>query len=323
MCNKSSKMKLLNDGEYCGRKRKMLFKHELNGWESWKKIITSCEVFAPMIYSIFGKEGLPINTLKNFPIATNAVFRVDNYVIKIYAPDETGVNDTDNTEPIVYEYAYDLGLPVPKIMARGVYHDKYLFEYIIMEYVKGIPFDRACMTASIQEKQYYIRQLREILYQFNKPVYNLIPKMDLIGRAINNERWNGLSDSLVSELISRAQTLSYENLVLAHGDLSSSNLIIDSNNKLWVIDFGEAQLAPPYYELVSIIFILFKWDKILVKEFAAECDSEVFISRLIDVIAIHDFAGDILKTFFKDINVEPNSVSDISMLKKLLLKQLS
>ncbi len=51
--------------------------------------------------------------------------------------------------------------------------------------------------------------------------------------------------------------------------------------------------------------------------------SEAFISRLIDVIAIHDFAGDMLKTFFKDINVEPKSVSHISTLKELLLKQLS
>lgn len=302
---------------------KMLFKHELNGWESWNKIATSCEVFAPIIYSIFDREGLPINTIHNCAIATNAVFRVDNYVIKIYAPVETGVNDGNNTEPVVYKYAYDLGLPVPKLISHGVYRDKYQFEYIIMEYVEGIPFDRACMIASIEEKRNYIRQLREILDQLNRPLDNLIPKSDLIGRAINNERWKGLSESLVAELIGRAKTLSYENLELAHGDLTPGNLIIDSNNKLWIIDFGEAQLVPPYYELVSIIFVLFKWDKFLVREFVGECDIEAFISRLIDVIGIHDFAGDMLKTFFKEMDIDPKSVSGISILKKLFLKQLS
>lgn len=49
------------------------------------------EEFTPLVRKIFLREGLEFTCLENLTPGTNAAFRTGNYVVKIFAPRESGM----------------------------------------------------------------------------------------------------------------------------------------------------------------------------------------------------------------------------------------
>jgi thiamine kinase-like enzyme len=45
--------------------------------------------------------------------------------------------------------------------------------------------------------------------------------------------------------------IEYQYFVLIHGDLSPRNLILDADNRVWLIDWGCAGIYPPIFEAAS------------------------------------------------------------------------
>ena len=62
-----------------------LFNFEIINWESWCKVFNSIKAFEPLIHHIFKIENLPeIKQITNLKPGTNAVFKADDKVIKIF-----------------------------------------------------------------------------------------------------------------------------------------------------------------------------------------------------------------------------------------------
>jgi hypothetical protein len=105
-------------------------------WSDWGKVFQSIPAFSKLAQEILKKEGLPAAALQPLTPGTNAVFLAGDVVVKIYAPQESGMNQSEDrqTEIFVTRFAESLGLPAPSILAEGVIHEKYSFSYILMRY---------------------------------------------------------------------------------------------------------------------------------------------------------------------------------------------
>ncbi|HHY81471.1 MAG TPA: hypothetical protein GX505_02200 [Clostridiales bacterium] len=119
-----------------------LFTYDIYDWSSWSRVYQSIDAWQPLIKHIFQKERLPFMPAEHLTPGTNAVFKVGNYVIKIFAPAESGINCAIDiqTETFAMKRAEALGIPAPKCIACGFIEDKYCFSYLIMEYIRGREF---------------------------------------------------------------------------------------------------------------------------------------------------------------------------------------
>ena len=72
------------------------FTETIQNWQDWAAVFQSISVFEPLIRAILQKEKLPLGKVTQLTPGTNAVFRVEQLVIKIYAPKESGMDQTSD-----------------------------------------------------------------------------------------------------------------------------------------------------------------------------------------------------------------------------------
>lgn len=71
---------------------KQFFHGKIENWSDWGCVFQSIPAFDGLIREIFRREALPCSGISNLTPGTNAVFRVGDYVIKIFFPMESGLD---------------------------------------------------------------------------------------------------------------------------------------------------------------------------------------------------------------------------------------
>lgn len=69
----------------------MLFPYNVSELMDLGKIFQDIEVFEPLVKYIFKEHELPYSGMNTCTPGSNAVFRVGKYIVKIFAPEETGI----------------------------------------------------------------------------------------------------------------------------------------------------------------------------------------------------------------------------------------
>jgi serine/threonine protein kinase len=303
----------------------MFFSDELNGLESWRNVFCSIKAFTPLIYEILMSEQLIVQgKIESLTPGTNAVFKIDNMVIKIFAPFETGF-DTEcdyNAELYSMQLANMKFISVPKIIAFGEIRDKYLFRYIIMEFKNNEIGINDILSSSIEEKQHFVQKVKDILKKLNKPVDSPIKSITSKNKDEQLEIMTGLNSKLIEELIACSSQVILDNLVLVHGDITRDNILVSKTNDITLIDFADCIQAPSFYEFPAIIFELFLCDRELVSCFVGNRNKDVFLDLLLKGLSIHTCCGYILKDYFVRIHLPLDKIDSIVNLKDLLKKDL-
>lgn len=303
------------------------FQPTINGWGSWGKIFCSIPAFSPLIHKIFQKEGLECGKIQNLTPGTNAVFRCGNYVVKIYVPKESGIDGSIDfqMEKTLLQYVTQLGIVAPKLISTGEWIDRYRFLYLIMEYVEGWEAGGYLSHSSQKEKVEAVRQLKELFSILHRPAREIssLPVVDLKRRAIENFRLEKLNGQLAKDIRERISHISLEEAVLVHGDITGENVIVNPHGKLILIDFADAHLAPPCYELPPLLFELFQFDRELVTEWIGDGDRELFFDSLLDGLALHDFGADIILSFLERKRIPSDCINSLGDFRKILKKILN
>jgi serine/threonine protein kinase len=146
-----------------------VFFEEIKDWDTWAKVFQDIPAFEKFINKIFEKEGLAYKEISHLTAGTNAVFKVDNFVVEIFAPVESGFNtEVDyNYEILGMKRAISLGINIPNVIAASYIEDKYLFRYIIMDYIDGKDAKDILKNYSANEKIAFVRQLKENIIKMN------------------------------------------------------------------------------------------------------------------------------------------------------------
>lgn len=288
-----------------------LFKHDIVDWHSWGQIFSSLEAFAPLIKQIFANENLDFDKIEHCMPGTNAVFKVGSYVVKIFAPKESGMNTESDykTELFGMVRANLLQISAPKVIAKGSIKDKYLFLYLIMENVTGSVLGNIESTFTYEQKIHIGQKLRSITNKLNTECEKF-NNIDIIERELNNKRWSIFPDGFNKERISYLKSFNINDEVYVHGDLNPDNVIIDGNYNVHIIDFADSLIAPAEYELPAIVCELFCFDKAFMKGYFGYENITDITEKCFKGLLLHEFGSDIIRCNL-------GNLSEIDSLKSL------
>ncbi|QAA32227.1 phosphotransferase [Clostridium manihotivorum] len=303
-----------------------VFLEEIKGWETWGEVFQSIPAFEKLIKRIFEKEKLNCKEISNLTAGTNAVFKVDNFVVKIFAPIESGFNtEIDfNSEILGMKRAMDMGINIPKVIAASFIEDKYLFRYIIMDYIEGEDAKDVLKHYSDSEKIEFVRQLKENIRKMNTTYKGEYPEVDVKERILTNARWNIFSNKIVSQVKELVIRYDMVNKVYVHGDITGDNVMITQKGMLYIIDFADGRIAPKEYEFPPILFDLFDFDKCMINEFIGGEGIETFAEKCFYGILMHEFGFYFVKLICERvIGKEIAELSDILEVKEALVSLFS
>lgn len=292
-----------------------LFTYDIHDWPSWSKVFHSIVAWQPLIEYIFQKENLPFTAVERLTPGTNAVFKVGEYVVKIFAPIESGIDSTLDiqTETFAMKRSIAFGISVPKCIACGCVEDKYSFSYMIMEFISGKEFTDVADTLSNGEKVAFGRKLREITDKMNTPCesFNGIDVLNDKGRY---RRWGKYPAAFLQERLDYIKTHNYGEKVFVHGDLCSDNILVANDGGLFIIDFADAVTAPVIYEQAHVASELFRFDKAFLTGYFGEYDPYWLTDLCFSGLLIHDFGGDIIGQHV----AKPEEITSLEIMREKL-----
>ncbi|MBE5967449.1 MAG: aminoglycoside phosphotransferase family protein [Lachnospiraceae bacterium] len=296
-----------------------LFKNEISNWETWSVVFHSMEAFEPLVQYILKKENLPVVKLEECKPGTNAVFKAGSYVVKVYAPKESGMQMESDyfTELFSMERAKKLGIHVPAVIAKGEIEDKYVFKYIIMEYACGIELADIKTRLSDEDKRGIGKQLRDITDRWNTHC-EAFNNIEVKESALRNTRWNVLPANFVKERQDYVQSLAMNDLVYVHGDLTEDNILVDDNNTVTIIDFADSLLAPKEYELTVLICEAFKFAGPYLEGFFETVDLAEITEKCLNGLLLHNFGLNIIQ----DNIGHMDEIDSIATLRSLIYNKL-
>jgi aminoglycoside phosphotransferase (APT) family kinase protein len=304
-----------------------VFRREIDGWPSWGAVYQALPDFTPLIFRIFDREKLPApRCLGHLTPGTNAVFRADNLVVKIYAPAESGMDTHPDflNELFGMKRAAELGLSVPALLAASEIQDTYLFCYLIMEFVDAPEAKSVLQASSTTEKAAFVRRLKAALSLLNTPAELPMPPADLRLRTLQSPRWNRFSGDIRRQLEHELHPLRPGDSVFVHKDLTGDNVLLRPDGSLCFLDFADAVLGPKTLEYPPILFDLFDFDPVLIRAFAADTPPEEFADDVYQSVLLHDFGADSAALICRHLlAVEPAELDDLRKLRSAVHKLLA
>lgn len=302
-----------------------LFKKDINNWNDWGAVFQSIGDFKDLIKAIYINEGLlGYDQISKLTPGTNAVFKVSKYVIKIFAPKESGANtDSDyNAELKSMQRAIGMGINAPTIISASSIQDKYLFRYLIMEYIDGQEANKVLINYSIDKKRCFVKRLKDNLQKLNTKPKQQVNSNSTQERVIENKRWNKFSDSIRAQIRDIVMNYKLSQYVYVHGDITGDNVIIDTKDNLFIIDFADSLIAPVEYEYPAIVFDLFNFDVQMIHEYFKNLDYDIFIERLFIGTLLHEFGSYFVEVIYnKCTRKDISKLSDINEIKRLIYSE--
>lgn len=306
-------------------KQQWLFTECIDGHTSWARVYQSIKDFEPIVREIFRLHHLEPGKVENLTPGTNAVFRVGDKVVKIFAPIESGYY-TDNdyaVELAALRHANRVEVTAPLLVCTGCMEDKYLFRYIVMEHIQGCEFEGISKHFSHRQKVEFAAKLKAITQKLNVELLdNNIPEFSL-HRCLENAGWHAFPESFRQSRTAFVSSQSFSKHVYTHGDLTGENIIVNDNGDVFIIDFADSRLAPFYYEWPPIVFALFGCDVAMMGTYFGEYHHQDFYDKLTLGMVIHEFGATLVQQICDMSGVAINTVTDMSQLKALLEKSIN
>lgn len=305
-----------------------LFTNEIHDWNSWGAVYQSIEAFKPLIHEIFAREQLKgSEQISHLKPGTNAVFKAGTYVIKIFAPTSSGLNtDQDyKAERLAMQRAIDQSVRTPNIVAASKIVDKYEFKYIIMDFIEGQSTGDAIQGFTLEQKRQFVGKLHEDMVKLNTLPDVEVGRDVIMERVIHNDRWNIVSPGVKKQVENFLYQYELGTCMYVHGDLTGDNVLIDSKEQVYIIDFADSTIAPVEYEYPGIVFELFHSDAETVHEFikCRNLNYNEFIELLFAGTLLHDFGANFVKFIYeKHTGKGIGEMSQISEFKELIHRHL-
>ncbi|MBN2004333.1 MAG: aminoglycoside phosphotransferase family protein [Anaerolineae bacterium] len=289
----------------------------IHSWDEWAKFFTDVARWTPAVREICRRAGLPVRDVAaGFP-GTNAVFVLDQtYVLKIYAP---FCHRDFEIERVLYPLLSPV-LPVPRVIAQGIFEDRRPWPYIVMNFLPGQPIRE--VRAQIPRNN-----LLEIASDLGRMVRALhqIPPEPLLASAGPLQSWeqflknrrknlvdqNRREGALPLALLKDIPHFLTETLaatppaanVLLNGDLTEDHILLEERDGVWcisgLIDLADSLIGPVDYEWVALWFSGLARDAGCLRAFMTTYAPELpldaaFFRRALAFTFLHEFGATII-----------------------------
>lgn len=297
----------------------MFFTQTIDGKDGWARLFQSVSAFSPLAEAIFARHGLPFSEMANCTPGTNAVFRVGAYIVKIFAPPESGFSTGADyaAERFGLSRANARGVPSPRLAAYGTVQDRYRFDYLVMACVPGRALGEITDSLPDVEKECVGRALRRFVAQMDTPCEPFHARRL---RADDAEaRWDCFPDAFRAERAAYLARVPYVAPVYVHGDLTRDNILVTPEGGICVIDYADALTAPPEVELACVMCEAFQLEKPYLAGFFGTYAPGALAETCLAGLLLHDFGANIVRDRF----AAPQDVGNIAVLRRLIRERLS
>lgn len=268
---------------------------DLGTIEKYRRLFTDASYWAPFVKVVCKKHGLgPVHNVRAGDVAgTYPVFIVDDkWVVKFFGTHFDGQHIFSVELEVGQLLSSRLDLPSPALIAHG-----YLLEdgegcrwpYLAFEFVKARSLSQVSDRLSFDEKAAIARTVGTIMRTLHsvdlhdmmilKPTwdgYRAMLQRQSIDCAERHRNWGSLPERLIGQigdflLPPEELVLQHNRPALLHGDLTEDHVLVTRNGTDWrlkaIIDYGDALVGDPMYELVALHFDMFRCDKRLLQEY--------------------------------------------------------
>lgn len=294
---------------------------DIKNWEDWSNLYMDALAFKPLVDDILNHLNIKTNS-NPIPMgfSTNAVFKVDDMIIKIFAPFESGANTPQDyyvelaSIEVVSRY-----IKTPHLLGNGLIKGKYEFYYIVTRFIEGVIAREHFKALSAQKRFVFgnrVRMLLDSLTNVTKVNFNnTIDKRYLI----HPTKYESFTKAFKEALSNFHQHYKADKLNYIHGDITEDNIIVSPTDELYLIDFADSALGPIDYEYPPIIYGLFDMDKDAFYGFIGEDSIDMHLNRLFIGTLLHEYGGDFILLFLKRIGVDLNQLTSLTQFKKHLI----
>jgi hygromycin-B 7''-O-kinase len=288
---------------------------------------TDAAYWRPYVEAVCARHGLgPCGAIRAGQPGTNAVFLVDGrYAVKLYTDLFGGATSFPAERDLYDWFAAHPGLPVPALVAQGDLFptgDGWPWPYIVTTVVPGTSYGEAAGVAYADKLALatVLGGVCRALHGIRWPGTPALPArwepfLDFLAArrrtcVADQRAWGSLPARLIAEIDSYLPPLA--DLVdttvppcLLHCDLNADHMLGDFRAGHWqptgLIDFGDAQVGDPAYELPALHLGLFHADKALLRAwrtaYGARATGDArWIRRAMSMTLLHQF--DVLADLF-------------------------
>lgn len=286
---------------------------------AYAAIFNDMAYWQPYVAAICARHGqdpaLPIRA--TLP-GTHAVFVVgEHMIVKLYTDLFNSADSYSREHDSYRQLAQQRTLPVPELIAQGQLFspaDGWPWPYIISTRITGESYGQAQARLSDEEQLHVAGWLGSFARQLHTlpvlPGVSFQPTWDAFAAFLaarraacvaDQRRWQVLPPALIDqidaylppldELIDRSHPPS-----LIHADLNADHLLGQDAAGHWqptgVIDFGDARVGDPSYELVALHLGLFGGDRRLLQRYLTSYGCTVdadFVRRAMSYTLLHEF----------------------------------
>lgn len=211
--------------------------------------------------------------------------------MKVYATSETSDPFMDCRREIILSNALRTSpYCVPEIIDTGYINDRYTIYYIIMKKIDGL---YSFSNVISNESPWYTTYLQE-LHRIIACLHSLNlgkTTSTFFSKSIRNY---DTEENKYADYLRKYITRNPFTFGIVHGDLSESNIYINKNGNITLLDFEDWMYAPIFVEYPAICFELLKSPKII-KDFFSDIPINNAIEMLIASVLLHHESERFLK----------------------------
>jgi len=226
--------------------------------------------WSPYVAVVLARHHLPASELEAPFAGTFPVFLAGEVVVKLFGPAFDGTESHAAELAMHHLLAAHPEVPAPGLVAHGcLFGDEPRWPYLVTGRLRGVAireaglghFESVSVAAQLGEAVGRLHQLPA-----PGPVASRDVLKEMRGGAAERLRGFGLPGHLAEQVPGYlADALPATSLV--HADITADHVFVDRAGLAGLIDWGDALLADPYYELVAVYLDAFGGRRPLLTEF--------------------------------------------------------
>lgn len=252
----------------------------VDSFEEYESLKLNHDIFEKAAREIITKHHLPNEPLSLFD-GTNIVFSYgDNRVIKIFPPFHQNQFTSDLL--VMNHLNQKLSVSTPAIEHHGAING---WPYIIMSRLEGTLLEGLWEKLDHDNKKIIIRELGALIREVHALPTQGLETIDChwpefiskqMADCVSQHQSTQLSDALLQQIpqyleSAEARLPKIKRPVLLTGEYTPMNFLVEQTSGVWhitgLIDFGDAMLGLPEYDLLGPGAFLIQGDKVLLREF--------------------------------------------------------
>lgn len=228
--------------------------------------------WGPYVREVLDRHVLPQAAIEEPFVGTFPTFLTGDVVVKLFGPDFDGGRCHTIEQAMLELVATEPLIPAPAPVAGGqLFDDGWPWPYLVIERVSGtairdLPVAGPAALAAAERLGPAIARLHALAAPDPVAARDLLP--GLRSEATCRLRRYGLPERLLAQVPEYLADAPAQR-VLVHADLTSDHLYLDGPGLSAIIDWSDALLADPWYELVALYFDGFRHDEALLRTFLA------------------------------------------------------